>query len=563
MKNNPAKTNSAPLRLVIVGGVAAGASAAARARRLNEAAQITIIERGPDVSFANCGLPYFIGGEIEERAALAVQTPQSLKAMLNVEVLVNTEAIGIERKARAVHVRNRETGTEDTLPYDRLILATGASPLRPPVEGIDDSRVLTLRNLQDMDRIKERAASAGSIAVIGAGFIGLEMTEQLVRLGKKTTLVELVDQVLPPLDRSMTLLIEDELRAKGVDLILSDGIDSFECEPILTCCLRSGRRIDADLVILSVGVRPDTELARAAGLALGERGHVQVNAFMQTSDPVIYAAGDAVETKDTVTGCATAVPLGGPANRQGRTAADHIFLGDKTRPYPGSMGTAIVRVFDVTAGLTGWPEKRLKASNQPYLSVTVGDNHHAGYFPGAKPLTLKLLWHPDTGRILGAEVTGFEGVDKRIDVLATAIAGRLTVGDLCHLELAYAPPFGAAKDIVNLAGFAATNLMDGLVHFVDELPSDSHAQILDLRPPALVDSHPLLDRQSINIPLPALRKRIGELDRERPVTTVCALGKTAYFGERILAQHGFNASTYSGGIRAKIDPRTPARPPKT
>jgi rhodanese-related sulfurtransferase len=319
--------------------------------------------------------------------------------------------------------------------------------------------------------------------------------------------------------------------------------------------------VDADLVVLSIGVRPDTALARDAGLELGPRGHIRVNPFMQTSDPDIYAAGDAIEIKDFVSGETMAVPLGGPANRQGRLAADHIFHPEQTKPYTGALGTAIVRAFDVAAGLTGWTEKRLRAAGRAYRTVTVNDNHHVSYYPGAKPLLLKLLWEPETGRVLGAQVTGFLGVDKRLDVMATAITGGLTIDDLAQLELAYAPPFGAAKDIVNLAGFTACNARDGLVTPIDSIPDDPAVQVVDTRPAPLVQAHPLAQVRSINIPLAALRQRLGELDRNRPVVTVCALGKSAYFAARILVQNGFQVSTLTGGIRAHFDPRSPAKLP--
>jgi NADPH-dependent 2,4-dienoyl-CoA reductase/sulfur reductase-like enzyme/rhodanese-related sulfurtransferase len=555
------QNSSSSPRLVIVGGVAAGASAAARARRLSESASIILLERGPDVSFANCGLPYYIGGEIAQRAALAVQTPQTLKALLNLDVRTSTEAVAIDRPGKRVQVRSLGSGTTEWLPYDNLLLAPGAVPLRPALPGIDDARIFTLRSLQDMDRIKTAAVEAKRVAVIGAGFIGLEMAEQFVRLGKQVTLVELLDQVLPPLDKPMTLFIEDELRRHGIDLILGDGIESFDCGAALTCRLKSARRIEADLVVLSIGVRPDSALARDAGLALGPRGHIRVNEFMQTSDPDIYAAGDAIESNDLVTGDPASVPLGGPANRQGRLVADHIFAPTLAKPWPGLLGTAIVRVFDVSAGLTGWSEKRLRAAGRPYRTITVNDSQHAGYFPGAKPIILKLLWDPETGRVLGAQAAGLAGVDKRLDVLATAIAGKLTIDDLAQLELAYAPPFGAAKDIVNLAGFAACNTRDGLVTPVETLQDDPNVQILDVRPPALVQSHPLPRPATANIPLAALRSRLGELDRSRPVVTVCALGKTAYFAARVLGQNGFQVSCLTGGIRAHWDPRSPAKLP--
>jgi NADPH-dependent 2,4-dienoyl-CoA reductase/sulfur reductase-like enzyme/rhodanese-related sulfurtransferase len=550
---------SAP-HLLVIGGVAAGASFAARARRLDENARITLLERGPDVSFANCGLPYYIGGEITQRENLAVQTPQTLRALLNLEVRTLTEAIRIDTEAKRVEIRSLRDGATEWISYDKLMLAPGASPIRPPLPGIDDSRIHTLRNLRDMDAIKEAAVKAESAVVIGAGFIGLEMAEQLHRRGLRVSVVELQPHVLPQLDGEMALLMESELRDHGIDLILGDGIARFEARSdALHCVLASGREVAADLVVLSIGVRPESALAKAAGLELGPRGHIRVNPFLQTSVPDIYAAGDAVETHDRVTEERASVPLGGPANRQGRVAADHIFLGEKARPYPGSLGTAIVRVFSVAAGLTGWTERRLRQAGIPHAVTVVNDNHHAGYFPGARPLTLKILWAPESGRLLGAQASGFEGVDKRLDVLATAIVAGLTVEDLVHLELSYAPPFGSAKDIVNLAGFAATNQLDGLIDPVYQLPYDGHTQLVDVRPKALAEAHPVAG--TLNLPLPTLRQELHRLDRARPVVTLCAFGKASYFAARILQQHGFAVKGFAGGIKANLDPRSPAKLP--
>lgn len=554
--------SASPLRLVIIGGVAAGASVAARARRLSESAQITLIERGPDVSFANCGLPYHIGGEIPDRAALAVQTPQSLKAMLDIDVRTGTEAVAIDRSGKRVQLRTLATGEETWLPYDKLVLAPGASPLRPPLPGIDHPRVHTLRSLQDMDRLKAASADARRVVVIGAGFIGLEMVEQFIHLKKEVALVELLDQLLPPLDKPMTLLMEDELKRHGVELHLGDAIAGFApaCGA-LACQLKSGRSLPADLVVLAIGVRPETALAKAAGLALGPRGHIRTDAFLRTDDPDIYAAGDAAEIRDFVTDEPTAVPLGGPANRQGRAIADHIFRPASARPIPGALGTAIVRAFTVAAGLTGWSEKRLRAAGRTYRTVTVNGNHHADYYPGAQPIILKLLWDPADGRILGAQASGLAGIDKRLDTLATAIAGHLTIDDLAQLELSYAPPFGSAKDLVNLAGMAACNARDGLVDPIDTLPDDPAVQIVDVRPAPLAQKHPIPRPGVINLPLGTLRQRATELDPARPVVTVCALGKSSYFAARILAQRGFSVRAQTGGLRAILDPRTPAKLP--
>lgn len=547
-------------RIVVVGGVAAGASFAARARRLDEEAEITILERGPDVSFANCGLPYYVGGEIAQRDALAVQTPQSLKAMLNLTVRTGCEARSIDVKAKRVEVYSASEDKVETLGYDALMLAPGARPLVPKLEGIDDPRVLTLRNLQDMDRIRKLATEAKRAVVIGAGFIGLEMAEQLHRLGLQVTVVEKMPQVLPQLDPEMSLLMESELVNNGVDLITSDGIGGFaSVDGQLACQLESGQTLECDFALLSIGVQPDTEIAKRAGIETGPRGHIIVDAFQRTSVADIYAAGDAVQTRDRVTGDACAVPLGGPANRQGRVAADHLYLKEKARPYPGSLGTAIVRVFSVASGLTGWTERRLKAAGKEFRVTLVNDNQHAGYYPGARPMSLKVLWEPETGKILGAQATGFEGVDKRLDVLATALATGATMEDLCHLELAYAPPFGSAKDIVNLAGFTATNEIDGLARFVWELPDPEEAQLVDVRPKPLFEAYPT--NGAINIPYPTLRGNLDALDRSKPVVTLCAFGKTSYFAARILEQNGFQTSSYAGGIKGSIDPRTPAKLP--
>ncbi len=548
-------------RLLVIGGVAAGASCAARARRLREDAEIIVVERGPDVSFANCGLPYHIGGEIGAREALAVQNPTSLKAMLNLDVRTECEAIEIDRAGKRVLVRRLRDGSVEWIGYDKLMLAPGAAPIRPALPGIDDPRIFTLRNLQDMDRICAAADAGSRAVVIGAGFIGIEMCEQLHAREITVHLVELQPQVLPHLDAPMAALLETELRRHDIDVLLNDGIAGFEPgNDKLLCRLSSGKVLEADMVILSIGVQPDTALARNAGLELGPRGHIVVDAFMRTSDPDIYAAGDAVQTQDRISDTPTSLPMGGPANRQGRVAADHMFIPTQAKPYPGSLGTAIVRGFHVAAAITGWSEKRLRAAGRVCQSVTINDHQHATYFPGAKPLTLKIIWDPTSGTLLGAQATGFEGIDKRIDVLATAITAGMTIDDLCHLELAYAPPFGSAKDAINIAGFAACNRRDGLVRHVTELPHDPAFQIVDVRPKPLAEAFPA-PVPVLNIPLPTLRANLDKLDRSRPVVTLCAFGKMSYFAARVLAQHGFDVASFSGGIKANIDPRTPARHP--
>ncbi len=551
-------SDASPLRIVIVGAVAGGASAAARARRLDENADITLIERGPDVSFANCGLPYHIGGEITDRSKLALQTPTSLRELLNLKVLAETEAVAIDRDQKTLKIRNLKDGVESDLPYDKLILSPGASPLTPPLEGIELPGIYTLRNLQDMDRIKAAAEDAKKVLVIGAGFIGLEMAEQLVHLKKEVALVELVKQVLPQMDAEMVRPIEQELLDHGVELILGDGISGFaENEGALKATLNSGKILDADMVILSIGVRPENGLAKEAGLNLGARGHIQANAHMQTNDPDIYAVGDVCEGIDPILGGPSSVPLGGPANRQGRCAADHIMLGDEARPYPGSIGTAIVRVFDTAAGVTGHSEKRLQQMDVAYEKTIVTDYNHANYYPGATLMSVKVLWEKETGRILGGQSSGIEGVDKRLDVLATAIKGKLTVDDLEHMELSYAPPFGSAKDPVNTAGFSANNIRNGHYSPAYELPTDPNVQLVDVRPPEMVELSPIPG--SINIPYPQMRNRINELDKSRPVVTVCAMGKTSYFVARILKQHGFDVKSHIGGMKIGKLPVAPEK----
>lgn len=544
-------------KIVIVGGVAGGASAAARLRRLNEHAKIILIERGPDVSFANCGLPYHIGGEIQDRTKLALQTPESLTRQLAIEVRARTEALSIDREKKQLRIKVLDTGAEEDLAYDKLILSPGAAPLKPPLPGIDLPGIYTLRNLQDMDRIKAAAASAQQVLVVGAGFIGLEMAEQLIHLKKSVTLIELGDQVLPQMDPEMVRAVEQELVDNGVALSLKDGIAGFQAgaEHALQAELQSGRTLSADMVVLSIGVRPDSRLAKDAGLELGPRGHIRCNPHMQTDDPDIYAVGDACELLDPATGETSAVALGGPANRQGRTAADHIALGETAKPYPGTIGTAIVRVFDVAAGLTGQTEKRLREGSIEFEKTIVTDFNRASYFPGATHLTLKVLWEKSSGRVLGGQANGIEGVDKRLDVIATAIKGQLTVDDLEHLELAYAPPFGSAKDPINIAGFAANNLRAGRVNPIYSLAEAESTQLVDVRPAEMVQLKPIPG--ALNIPYAELRSRLGELDTSRPVTTICALGKTSYFAARILSQHGFDARAHVGGWKVEAPRKDP------
>jgi len=538
--------NTQEKHILIIGGVAGGASAAARARRLSETAKITLIERGPDVSFANCGLPYHIGGEITDRSRLALQTPESLRSLLAIDVKNLTEATSIDRDKKEVTVRSMNNGTEEVISYDTLILAPGASPLVPPLEGIKDDKIITLRNLQDMDKIKVAAETADSVLVIGAGFIGLEMAEQLRHIGKNVHVVELQQEVLPQVDPEIAAPITKQMREHSIDVVLGDGVSGFTREgELITAKLNSGKTITTGLVILSIGVRPESDLAKACGLELSARGHIVVNEFQQTSDPDIYAAGDVCETVEPILGGRVSIPLGGPANRQGRTAADHIFLGEKALPYPGSIGTSIVRVFDQVVATTGYNERRLQMEGVDYDTVTINAHKHAGYYPGATNVTLKILWRKSDGRVLGASAVGPDGIDKRMDVMATAITGKLTIDDLTHIELSYSPPFGSAKDPVNLAAMAACNLRDGLVTPV-EMPLPDDVQLIDVRPQEMVSVRPIPGAKSI--PVSELRGRLSEIDKSRPVVTVCALGKLSYFASRILKLNGYDVRSITGGV---------------
>lgn len=544
-------------RLVIVGGVAGGASAAARARRLCEQCDITIFERGPHVSFANCGLPYFVGGEIVEPDALLVQTPESLRARFNLDVRVNTEVARIDRQRRVVLARELSTGREYEQPYDRLVLSTGAAPLRPSIPGLDREGHFTVRNIPDVERIMAwiRDCRACRAVVVGGGYIGLEMTEQLTRRGLRLTVVEALPQVMSPLDPEMAAWLHAELRANGVTPVLGDPVSAFEApRPSETArasvvVLQSGRRLEADVVVLAMGVKPETALAREAGLELGALGGVRVNEHMQTSDPNIYAVGDAVEVRDFVTGQWALIPLAGPANRQGRIAADHIF-GRRSR-YEGTLGTAILRLFNLTAACTGANEKCLRRAGIPYEAVHLHPNSHAGYYPGAEPIAMKLLFAPDTGRLLGAQAVGREGVDKRIDVLAAALKARMTVHELAELELAYAPPFGSAKDPVNLAGMAAQNVVAGDVR----LAQWREIATLDPAQTRLLDVRTQAERQkgfipgSMHIPLDELRARLDELPRDKELIVYCQSGQRSYFACRLLAQNGFRVRNLTGSYR--------------
>jgi len=540
------------MRLLIVGGVAGGASAAARARRLSEDANIVLFERGPDVSFANCGLPYHIGEIIPDRNKLLVTTPEMLRQRFQLDVRTRTSVESIDRGRHVVRIRDLSTGLETEEKYDKLLLAPGAAPIRPPLPGVDLPGVFTLRNLPDVDRIKEIVdRGAKHVVVVGAGFIGLELVENLVHRGVQTTLVELNEQVLPPLDKEMTAPILEALKSKGVDVRLRDSAESFElCPEGLRVRLKSGEALTAQMVILGVGVRPENKLAVDAGLEIGPRGGIRVNDYLQTSDPDIYAVGDAVEIRDFVTGDPAQVPLAGPANRQGRIAADNIF-GRESR-YRGTQGTAILGLFGKTAALTGQSEKSLKRSNHPFRKIYIHPAHHAGYYPGAEGMTIKLLFHPDTGRILGAQAVGGAGVDKRIDIIAVAIQAGMTVYDLEEMELSYAPQFGSAKDPVNMVGFVAAGLLRGDHPQIDleealAVAGTGTGTLVDVRTPTEYASGHIPG--AVNVPVDDLRARLGELPQSGELLVYCQVGQRGYLATRILMQNGFHVRNIGGGYR--------------
>lgn len=538
------------MKIVIVGGVAGGASAAARARRLSEDAEIIMVERGPDVSFANCGLPYYIGETITDRNKLLVTTPQRLHERFNLDVRVKSNVESIDRAAKIVRIRNLQTAQEYEEAYDKLILAPGAAPLRPPIPGIDQPGIFTLRNLQDMDRIKSQIdAGVKQAVVVGAGLIGLELVENLVGLGIETTVVELQDQVLPPLDKEMTTPLAEVLTERGVTLLTGEAAEGFESAADgLTVQLKSGRVLPAQLVALGIGVRPENGLAVAAGLDVGPRGGIQVNDQLQTSDPDIYAVGDAIEVTDFVSGDPTQIPLAGPANRQGRIAADNIF--GRSSSYRGTQGTAILGLFGKTAAMTGASEKTLQRAGRPYRTVVIHPANHASYYPGAESMTLKLTFDLKSGKVLGAQGVGGAGVDKRIDVLAVAIQAGMTVYDLEEMELAYSPQFGSAKDPVNMAGFVAAGLLRGDHPQIDaaslrELEQKKPHVLLDVRTRNEFEAGHISG--SIHIPVDELRNRIGELPRDQEIIAYCKVGQRGYIATRILMQSGFEVRNLSGG----------------
>jgi NADPH-dependent 2,4-dienoyl-CoA reductase/sulfur reductase-like enzyme/peroxiredoxin family protein/rhodanese-related sulfurtransferase/TusA-related sulfurtransferase len=537
-------------KYLIVGGVAGGATTAARLRRNDEAAQIILFEKGEHISYANCGLPYYLGGTITDRDKLFVQTPETFQATLNVDVRVNSEVVAIDTAAKAVTVRRLPEGTTYTETYDKLVLSPGAEPVRPPIVGIDTPGIFTLRNVADTDRIKafvdtKRPRRA---VVIGAGFIGLEMAENLHQRGVFVTIVEMAAQVMVMLDHEMAAEVHQHFKVKGVECYLGDGVQSLKPQgDKISLKLASGKELETDMIILSIGVRPDSALAAKAGLELGPTKGIKVNEYLQTSDPNVYAVGDAIEFPSPITGKPTITYLAGPANKQGRICADNLAFGNKTK-YKGAIATAVAKVFDLTVASTGASEKLLKKEGIAFHSCVIHGSSHAGYYPGATALTLKLLFSP-SGRILGAQGVGYEGVDKRIDMIAVLLGKGGTIEDLTEVEHAYAPPYSSAKDPVNVLGFVAQNILEKRTTAVrwDQLKDLGDALLLDIRTPDEFGIGTLPG--AVNLPQQLLRAKLGTLPRDKLIVAFCGVGLRSYMAERILKQNGFNAASLSGGYK--------------
>jgi NADPH-dependent 2,4-dienoyl-CoA reductase/sulfur reductase-like enzyme/rhodanese-related sulfurtransferase len=554
-------------RIVVVGGVAGGASAAAKARRTDEHALITLFERGPYISFANCGLPYYVGGEITDRDDLLLQTPDSFKARFNVDARLNHEVTAINRERKTVSVKNLKTGESFEQPYDKLVISPGAKAAVPKIPGVEAKNIFTLKTVPDADALKAFIAEhkPKQAVVVGAGFIGLETAESLVKLGIDTTVVELMDQVLPPLDADMAVYVSNHLRNAGLKLVLGDGIKSFNGGDIANEVeLSSGKKIPAGVILLSVGVIPRTSLAAAAGIRLGETGGIAVDEFMRTGDPDIYAAGDAVECTQLVTGKKGRIMLAGPANKQGRVAGENAAGGN--RRFKGALGTSIVESMGITAGRTGLCERDAKKENIDYVVALLHPGNHAGYYPGAQTLHLKVLAERSTGKIIGAQAVGIDGVDKRLDVFATAITAGMTSADVAALDLAYAPQFGSAKDPVIVAGMILDNQLSGNSSGIT--PSALEAarkagvelKILDVRTPGEYKSGAVAGAE--NIPVDELRSRLGSLDKDKSTIVYCKVGLRGYVAERILRQNGFkDVRNLSGGVMSLDMPeqKAPAR----
>lgn len=541
------------MKYLIVGGVAGGATTAARLRRLDEKATIILFERGKYVSYANCGLPYYIGDTITERDNLFVQTAEGFTERFNIDIRTEQEVLSIDTASKEVIVHNLVTNEEYRESYDKLVLSPGAAPIKPPIKGICSQKIFSLRTVPDTDNIKEyiNTQNPGKALVIGAGFIGLEMVENLHALNIDVTIVEKSNQVMAPLDYSMAAIIHQHLRDKGVDLILEDGVSEFEdLDKGITVTLESGKRVETDMVILSIGIKPETKLAKEAGLLIGNLGGIAVNEQMQTSNPDIYALGDAVEVFHLVTGKQALIPLAGPANKQGRIVADNIIYGNKYS-YRGSIGTSIAKVFDLTVATTGANAKQLKRESIAYISSYTHSASHAGYYPGAIPLSIKIVFSPADGRLFGAQVIGADGADKRIEMFAQVIGNKGCIADLISIEQAYAPPYSSAKDPVNMAGFVAENIITGkvkIIHWreIENLPSTT--LLLDVRTEKEFSLGSIPG--AINIPVDELRSRLDELPKDKEIVLFCAVGLRGYLAWRILVQNGYsNIRNLSGGYK--------------
>jgi len=541
-----------PKRILIVGGVAGGSTAATRLRRLSEEDEIIMFERGKYISFANCGLPYYIGGTISDRNKLIVQTPEALNKKYNLDIRIQNEVVWIDRERKVVGVKNIVTNEEYEESYTHLILSPGASPFVPPIEGLKEAKNLfTLRNIPDTDKIKSfiEKNNPKKAVIIGGGFIGLEMAENFHQLGMHVTIIEHADQVLGPLDKEMAAIIESYLvDYQNIDLVLSDGVNKFDNngQKVVT---NSGKEFEADLILLSIGVRPENKLAKNCKLEIGERGGIKVNSRLQTNDPNIFAIGDVIETQDAVLNLATQIPLAWPANRQARVVAD--VINSKDKKYKGTLGNSILKVFDLDVAITGVNEKILKRNNIEYQAIHLAPMHHASYYPGSTTLFIKLLFNKASGKIYGAQIVGNYGVDKRIDIISTAILSNMKAWDLQELELAYAPPFSSAKDPVNYAGYIAENIKDGLLeltqcHEVDTLDKSTNI-ILDIGENAEREIGYISD--SIHIPLGELRDRIDELPKDKKIHTYCQVGLRGYIACRLLRNNGFDANSISGGYK--------------
>ena len=536
------------MKVIIVGGVAGGASAAARLRRLDEKAEIIILERGDYISFANCGLPYFIGGEITDKRLLTLQTPESFKARFNIEVRVNNEVITIDKDKKVVVVKDRIKDEVYEESYDKLILSPGAEPIRPSINGINSDTVFTLRNIPDTYKIKDYVDNnkPSSAVVVGGGYIGVEMAENLKKAGLEVSIVELADHLIAPLDMDMAADVHGYIKSKGINIYLNNGVKEINGHKII---LQKGE-IETDMIIMSVGVRPETEFIKDSGITLNDRESIVVDSHMQTNVEDIYAVGDAIEVKDFVSGKTAFIPLAGPANKQGRIAADNVCGLDSC--YTGTQGSAVLKLFDMTVATTGLNEKTAKATGIDYDKTYTYSASHASYYPGAKNMSIKAIWDKESLKILGAQIIGYDGVDKRMDVLATAIRFGAKITDLTNLELCYAPPYGSAKDPVNMLGYVAENIVTGKTKQffwdeVDKLPRDGSVTLLDVRTKTEV-SRGKIDG-FIHIPLDSLREHLGEIPKDKPVYVHCHSGLRSYIACRILYGNGYECYNLAGGYR--------------